>query len=373
MLDVLIIGAGPVGLTAALTLSSLGKNVRIIDKNNDSTKQIRAIGINPRSLMLLEPFGLTAQLIENGIKVPKLNLLYQSDLLIELNFNRIKCPYNFMLSLTQNNIEKIFNNELAKKGISVERNTELISVQQNKDKVIATINKNGQTEDVSCEIVFGADGAHSTVRKQANISFTGNQKIERWSIIDVEMDWPFAHSNIFMFDNALMIVLPVAEHRYYAVSNIENTLSLLPKSCNIKNFYWQSQFNVAFKMADNYRSDRIFLGGDAAHIFPPIGGRGMNLGIEDAVIFSQLLMNNQLHEYDKIQRANAVQVSHDSEALVKIATLATPATKFARNHILIPVLRNSFVQQRFCWRMTGLGNSFTASALTNLTKLFLTN
>ena len=371
MVDVLIIGAGPVGLTAALAISSLGKTVRIIDKNHDVSTQIRAIGINPRSLILLEPLGIATQLIANGIKVSKLNLLDNSQILIELNFDRIDCPYNFMLSLPQNTIEKLFTSELTKRGIIIERNTELTSFKQNENGVVATINKQGKTEEIPCNFLYGADGAHSTVRQQSGILFEGDNKIERWGIIDVEMEWQFSQSNIFMFDHALLIVLPVGKDRYYAVSNIENTFSLLPQETKVHNLYWQTNFNVAFRLAKSYQSNRVFLGGDAAHIFPPVGGRGMNLGIEDAVIFSQLLAKEQLNEYSRIQRGNAKQVLHDSDILVKVATLSTPTAKFARNHFLVPVVRNNFIQKHFCWRMTGLGNSLTASLLISLTKLFL--
>lgn len=371
MVDVLIIGAGPVGLTAAIAISSLGKTVRIIDKNLDITTQIRAIGINPRSLILLEPFGLTNQLISNGIKVSKLNLLNNTRVLVELSFDCIDSPYNFMLSLPQKKIEKLFISALTKRGIAVERDTELTSFKQNENGVVATINKQGKTEDVTCSFLYGADGAHSTVRHQAGIPFEGNNILNRWGIIDVEMDWPFPQSNIFMFDHALLIVLPISRDRYFAVSNIENTFSLLPKESKVHNVHRQANFNVAFRLAKDYQSGRVYLGGDAAHIFPPIGGRGMNLGIEDAVIFTQLLATGQLNEYSHLQRRNATQVLHDSDILVKVATLSTPLAKFARNHILVPVVRNSFIQKRFCWRMTGLGNSLTASLLTSMTRLFL--
>lgn len=368
MLDVLIIGAGPVGLTAALALSSLGKNVRIIDKNIDNTNQIRAIGINPRSLTLLEPFGFSNALIANGIKVTKLNLLHNTDILIELNFNHINCPYNFMLSLTQHNIEKLFNDELIKRSIIVERNTELISYKQYCDKVQATILHQGKKEEVTCQYLFGADGAHSLVRKQSGIPFTGYHKIEKWSIFDVTMDWSFSHSNIFMFNHGFLIALPITDNRYSLVSNNEQTISFLLNKSKVNNINYHSQFNVSSRLANNYQSERIFLGGDAAHIFPPIGGRGMNLGIEDAVIFSQLLVNNRLKDYEQLQRAKAKQISHDSEVLIKVATLANPVAKFARNQILIPILLNSFVQKRFCGRMTGLENSLTAEVLTKMTK-----
>lgn len=371
MLDVLIIGAGPVGLTAALALTSLGKKVRIIDKNLTFTDQIRAIGINPRSLNLLETYGLSNALISNGIKVSTLNLHQNSNTLIELNFDRINCPYNFMLSLTQHNIEKIFNSELTKKGITVERNTELVSFQQNSNSVITSINHQGKNEEVVSQYLLGADGAHSTVRKKSGIEFTGHNHADRWNIIDVEMDWPFSQSNIFMFNHAFLIVLPVAENRFYAVTNYEHAISLLPKECKVHNIHYQSHFNVASRLASQYQSGRIFLAGDAAHIFPPIGGRGMNLGIEDAVIFSQLLVNGNLNDYERLQRANAIQVSHDSDVLIKVATLSQPIAKFARDQILIPLLHNPFIQKRFCGRMSGLENSLTAEVLTKMTRLFL--
>ena len=275
-----------------------------------------------------------------------------------------------MLSLPQNKIEQLYASELTKRGIIIERDTELTSFKQDENGVIATVNKQGQNEEIACSYLYGADGAHSTIRHQLDIPYEGNKKFESWGIIDVEMDWAFPESNIFMFDHALLIVLPISKNRYCAVSNIEDTFSL-PQESKVHKVHWQNNFNVAFRLAKDYQSGRVFLGGDAAHIFPPIGGRGMNLGIEDAVTFTQLLARGQLNDYSRIQRRKATEVLHDSEILIKVATLAKPASKFGRDKILISVLRNSFIQKRFCWRMTGLGNTVTASLLTSMTRFFL--
>ena len=134
---------------------------------------------------------------------------------------------------------------------------QLFSLQQNENGVVATINKAGISEYITCNFLYGADGAHSTVRNLSGIPFEGNNKVERWGIVDVEMDWPFQHSNIFMFNQALLIVLPVSKDRYCVVSNIEDTLSLLPQESKVRNTYWQSNFNETIRLAKYYQSGRV--------------------------------------------------------------------------------------------------------------------
>ena len=288
--EVLVVGAGPVGLAAALGLNRRGAGVRLIEKSADGTNLSKAVGINARSLELLEPSGVTARLLGAGLRIEHINLRSGRDILTRVDLSKLLGPYNFMLSLPQSETELILEDVLGDCGVSVERETELVGFTQDADGIDAHLSTGGTKIDLRADYILGCDGAHSTVRKTLGLGFAGERYPETWSLADIRMDWPFGHGegNLFMEPGGrVLFIISLPRGRYRVIANAPEALSLLPPGSNVSEVLWQTDFTVSLRQVDSYAVGRAFLAGDAAHIHTPAGGRGMNFGIEDACDFAE--------------------------------------------------------------------------------------
>jgi 2-polyprenyl-6-methoxyphenol hydroxylase-like FAD-dependent oxidoreductase len=355
--DVLVVGAGPVGLTAALELNRRGAGVRLIEKSTDRGQLSKAVGINARSLTLLEPSGVTAKLLAAGLKIKHINLRSGDDILARVDFSELPGPYKFMLSLPQSDTEDLLEQALSERDITVERGTELVGFTQSAKRIDARLSANGTLSDLSADSIIGCDGAHSTVRKTLGLGFAGERYPETWSLADVRMDWRFGHGegNLFMGDcGGVVFVIALPEDRYRVIANAPDVLSLLPSGSNVTEVLWQTDFTVSLRQVDAYGKGRAFLAGDAAHIHTPAGGRGMNLGIEDACEFSERLSLGTLDGYSEERHRVGRQVIKESDLQFRMASIGNPVLKILRNSVLRNVFSTEFVQSRFRLRMAGL-------------------
>lgn len=274
---VLVVGAGPVGLACALELSRLGAEVRIVDRNADRTELSKAVGINARTLELLEASGVTPRLVEAGLRVAGVNLRYDGELLATVRLDRLDHRYNFILSLPQSETEAILEDALAARGITVERETEFGVFEQNEDGVTARLLRGNRVEHFAGDYIAGSDGAHSTVRKALGLEFGGERYPDEWSLADIRMDWPYGHGDgelLMRADRPLLFVISMPGNRFRAIATAPDALDLLPEGSDVQEILWQANFTVSLRQVDSYGSGRVFVAGDAAHIHSPAGGRG---------------------------------------------------------------------------------------------------
>ncbi|MDZ4056075.1 MAG: NAD(P)/FAD-dependent oxidoreductase, partial [Polynucleobacter sp.] len=338
--NILIVGAGPVGLTAAIELARLGQEVTIIDKNAQRTQVSKAIGINARSLELLEASGVTTELLQAGLPLKQLQLHYDEKSVV-IHIDQLPHRYNFMLSLPQDQTEMILENKLNQYGIDVRRQTEFLHLSQLDDKVIVQLNERGETIQETYDFVIGADGAHSVVRKAIGQEFTGKRYPENWNLADVHMSWNFDPSIAHAFTSppgTVCVVIPIGENRYRIVANRVDALALLPKNTEVKDIIWHSDFAISCRIVNNYQLGHVFLAGDSAHIHTPVGGRGMNLGMEDACILAQMLVEDNWQDYNKLRHPVGKHVVNFTDHLYRLLTLSNPILRGLRNLILFPLL-----------------------------------
>ena len=301
-MDVLVVGAGPTGLTLATELQAYGVPFRIIDRQLDRVHESRALAIQPRTLEVLARHGLAQPLVDLGTTAVRLRL-HADGRVIPIDVFDVglsDTAYPFLLFLSQAETERVLCEHLDRHGVTVERGVELVGLDQDGDQVTCRLrHRDGREETVQASYVSGCDGAHSTVRQQAGIGFAGRAYPQTFVLADLEVDGlePGAvHS--YLTGAGLLFFFPLgtpATWRMLAIrpagTTGEVTLAELQAivdrtatdGLRLRDPVWMTDFRLHLRGAERYRSGRVFLAGDAAHIHSPAGGQGMNTGIQDAV------------------------------------------------------------------------------------------
>lgn len=332
--EIAIIGAGPSGLSMALFLSEQGFHPRIFDKKEAIGIHSKALGVNPKTLEIMKPFGITKRFLANGRKMSAINF-WQADRHIYKNdYSKINSEFPFMLIQPQKESEEILLEEVEARNIKVHYNSEFIEFTKTEDKYSVAV-ENQQISQVGFDYIIGADGGHSRIRKQLDIPYQGFRYDEEWELYDIELDMKVNpdEGHIRLFPEGGMIMIRLKDNIWRLAGNIESILNYLPKNTTIGQIHWESKFRINHKVAKNLVVDNIVLIGDAAHLHSPIGARGMNLGIEDAFICSRLLKENRLSEYTSIRRPYLEKTVNRINNLTMGIAGASTLSKLIRNKI----------------------------------------
>lgn len=322
----LIVGAGPVGLAAALFLAHRGIQTRIIDAAPKPSPYSKALAVNPRTLEILEPLGVTDEMLAHGLKFTEVNFWRDNRKLGRIGLETLPHRFQFMLSLSQASTEKILTKALEKFGIPVERGISLSTCQIENGKIAVHIG--GQIARPAW--MLGADGAHSVVRHSLGIGFPGSAYEQPWYLADVALDTnlPQHAPQAFFTKGGFIALIRVVEDIrtetvpiWRVISNFPDPLNRLFQAKPAAKPVWQSQFRVSHRMAERMNVGPVYLAGDAAHIHSPIGARGMNLGIEDAYVFSELMTQGRIREYGPLRHAV------DSKVVRNIKTASFAASR----------------------------------------------
>lgn len=339
---VLVAGAGPVGLACALELARLGRAVRIVDKKAGPSTESKAIAVNSRSLDLLEPSGVGPRIIAEGVKVLRARLHSGDKRIATIDFSAVDHRYNFIAALPQNDIERLLAAELAERGVTVEWGTELTAFGQDANLVHAVLVKNGRQETVETPYLVGADGAHSSVRHLLKLDFPGAAYENAWQVLDVRMDGPWGHDEVnvrFLRDGGLFFAIPIPGDGLYriATNRPEEPAAVAPTGTVIHETLWRSDFRIHHRVVESFAVGRCFLCGDAAHIHSPAGGRGMNLGIEDATTLARRIVGGGVEGYAAQRLPIAKRVVAQTDRLTRMAMIAKPLPRALRDTV-VPIV-----------------------------------
>jgi 2-polyprenyl-6-methoxyphenol hydroxylase-like FAD-dependent oxidoreductase len=364
---VLIIGAGPTGLVLALWLSKLGIPVRIVDKAPAPSAASRALVVQARTLELYRQLGLADAVIERGHRVFGLNFWANGKQKARLPLDDLGAPitpYQFIHIFPQDAHERLLIERLAGFGVRVERALELIDWAETEGGVEARLrNPQGGMEIAEAAYIVGCDGAHSTLRKQTGVEFTGGAYRQLFYVADVEGEGPALNGEIhvdldesdfvavFGIDNdgRARLVGSVREDRLAGKApGVELQFSdvseriLAQMGLTIRKVNWFSTYHVHHRVAARFRFGRAFMAGDAAHVHSPVGGQGMNTGIGDAINLAWKLAavlegradDSLLDSYDAERRAFARKLVATTDRMFTMATSDSSLAHFGRTRMM---------------------------------------
>lgn len=302
--DVLIVGAGPVGLTMAIELARYGVKVRIIDKAAARSDKSKALVIWTRTLELMERAGCSAALVNAGRKVNSVKIIADGRSVGQFTLSGIETKYPYGLLIPQSETERILDEFLNGLGVKIQRSVEVADFAASGDKVLSVLRlADGHREMLETSWLIGCDGAHSTVRHMLGMIFHGETILIDWILADVTLKSVPEKSEIVIVwhPDGLLALFPLAENRYRVIADVgaieegadprpaptvEEVQALLDKrypGIQASDPIWLSTFRINERKVRNYRSGRVFLAGDAAHVHSPAGARGMNTGMHDAI------------------------------------------------------------------------------------------
>ena len=357
---ILVVGAGPTGLAAALELTRRGREVRILDKAETPSAHSKAVGINPRTLELLEACGVTEKILAEGRRMNRGVIHTATGPLAAIDFSRLDHRYNRMTALQQSRTEAILEVTLGERGVTVERGCEALGVTQDAETVRVQVrHADGREEEIAAERVIAADGAHSALRKALGIGFPGERYPGAWELADVEVSrWPYPEDQLNLFfqpRNLLLAIGLETDGRYRLACNTGDPLPHLKAlGIDVEDIVWSSQFHIGHHLIDRYSDGRVHFAGDAAHLHSPAGGRGLNLGVEDACVLAMKLCEGGVESYSKERREIASGVIRMTGGLTRVAILANPVAQAARNFLLRYLLPREFAQRRLRRSIAGL-------------------
>jgi len=391
----LIVGAGPVGLTLALELTRYGVPIRLIDQAAHRTETSKALVVWARTLELLDRARCAQPFLAAGMRVTVATIHGGGAPIARIDLDAVPSPYPFALMLPQSETERLLEEQLRALGVLVERSTALTAVSQDGDHVHAGL-RHADGRDEACQIpwVIGCDGAHSVVRHQLGMTFTGSTQPSDWDLADVHLSGLGASSaeiSIFWHADGVLAIFPIAPGRYRVIADVGTasdesrrpapTLDEIrglvarrgPPGIEVTDPIWLSSFRINERKVAQYRSGRVFVAGDAAHVHSPAGGQGMNTGMQDAfnlawklalVVRGTAAAEPLLDSYSGERSAVGDQVLADAGRMTAIATLDGPIMQFLRNHIGGMVFGLSAVRHAMAVQFSELSIGYPHSPLT---------
>ncbi|MBN9090030.1 MAG: FAD-dependent monooxygenase [Reyranella sp.] len=390
---VLVVGAGPVGLTLANELVRHGISVRIVDKAAERTDKSKALVLWSRSLELFDDAGYAEPFLPAGFQCRGAQISNGKEVMARVSFDSVDSRYAYALMIPQSETERILEERLAAHGVRVERSVELTAFADKGTVVEATLRKaDGATETLTADWLAGCDGAHSTVRHGLEFAFEGNTLESDWILGDGFISGlePNDRLHIFWHRDGILAFFPIVGSRWRVVADfgvatgggrrpdpsLDEVNEVMAHrgspTLAMTDPVWLASFRINERKVRDYRKGRVFLAGDAAHIHSPAGGQGMNTGMHDAfnlawklaLVIKGSAKPALLDSYSPERTAVGERVLRNAGRLTEVATLRNPVLQGIRNTVARFATSFPFVQHKMANALTEMDIGYPESPLT---------
>ncbi len=385
--DVLIVGAGPVGLFLANDCARRGLRSRIVEARSGQSEHSKALAIFPRTLEIFDMAGLVEPFLEKANRVTSVVVIAHGRRLAHVQFTPEETPYPFIAMVPQDLTERLLVEQLHHQGGAIEYETSFVSAVQHDDHVSVTLDQKGQRRELIAAFVIGCDGAHSTVRHLLDLPFEGGQYDALFMLADVETNDALPAEELLLCPSEFgpVAVFPMSATRRRIVATIETaegdapSLDLVqrivrqraPVGIEARAIHWSSYFRVHHRQTGQLRVGRMFIAGDAAHIHSPFGGQGMNTGLHDVwnLVWKLDLVQHGhgngalLESYGAERRPVIRQVIETTHLLTRAMGTPDRFAQALRDAVVPVVSRLPPFQHAFVRRLSGLGIAYDGSPI----------
>lgn len=390
--DVLIVGAGPVGLFLANECARRGLRWRLVESRSSQSEHSKALAIFPRTLEIFDMAGVVAPFLEAANRVTSVAIVTHGRTLAHMRFAPEESPYQFVAMVPQDVTEKLLAEELHRKNGTVEYDTTFVSAVDQGDFVNVMLDRKGERIGLDASFVVGCDGAHSAVRHLLKIPFEGAQYDDSFILADIETNESLPGDQLQLCPSELgpVAIFPMSATRRRRVATIQDTgdgipqgtapsLELVrrilaeraPAGFEAHALRWSSYFRIHHRHAEELSVGRMFIAGDAAHIHSPFGGQGMNTGLHDAwnLVWKLDLAvrgyadHRLLKTYTEERLPIIKQVIETTHFLTKALGTPNKLAQVLRNAVIPMVSRLAPFQHAFVQRLSELGIAYRGSPI----------
>ncbi|HEY6456625.1 MAG TPA: FAD-dependent monooxygenase [Steroidobacteraceae bacterium] len=385
--DVLIVGAGPVGLFLANECARRALRFRIIEARPAQSQHSKALAIFPRTLEILDMAGLAEPFLAQANHVTSVAVVVHEHRLAHLRFAPEQTPYPFVAMVPQDVTEALLAGQLRHGGGSVEYETTFVSALEENEAVTVNAVQKGISKRFRTSFLVGCDGAHSAVRHLLDLPFAGGDYSASFMLADVETNeaLPADEMQLCPHESGPVAIFPMSATRRRIVASVEDaagdapSLDLVrrllteraPAGLEARSLRWSTYFRIHHRHTAQLRVGRIFIAGDAAHIHSPFGGQGMNTGLHDVwnLVWKLDLAvrghaNETLLDSYTTERLPIIQdVIDNTDFLTKALGTPSRLAQALRNTLIPALSRLPLFQHALVNRLSGLQIDYARSPI----------